>query len=294
LLTAHADHQRQERGLSEATVVQRRWFLRRFLGRLGATKGSLRRLGIAEIQRVLMEQIAAGHYARATVKVLTSSLRDFFRFLEMRGACRPGLAIAITGPRIFAQEGLPLGPSWNKVQELIATADGDDATHIRDRAILLLLAVYGLRPGEVVNLRMEDFDWERELLLVRRPKVREAHRYPLARAVGDAVIRYLREARPRSSHREVFLLARAPFRPMRSGVWRVVARRLGPLGAIIVAGGPRALRHACATHLLQHGLPLKEIGDHLGHRRADTTRIYAKVDIEALRTLSLPWPGGAQ
>jgi integrase len=155
---------------------------------------------------------------------------------------------------------------------------------IRDRAIILLLAVYGLRAGEVAGLRLEDFDWERELLRVRRPKQRKAQEYPLVGSVGDAVVRYLRKVRPASERREIFLTCRAPYRPLHSGtLWPVVARRLRGLGVKLPHYGPHCLRHACATRLLHQGLSLKEIGDHLGHTNPETTRIYAKVDLAKLR-----------
>ena len=155
---------------------------------------------------------------------------------------------------------------------------------IRDRAIILLLAVYGLRAGEVAGVRLKDFDWEQERLRIRRPKQRKAQEYPLVRSVGDAVLRYLRKVRPHSAHDEVFLTCRAPYHPMGSwALWPVVARRLRGMGVKLSHYGPHCLRHACATHLLSRGLSLKEIGDHLGHKHPETTRIYAKVDLVQLR-----------
>jgi integrase len=149
----------------------------------------------------------------------------------------------------------------------------------------MLLAIYGLRGGEVGRLRLHDFDWERELLTVEGSKTRRARTWPLNRSVGDAVLRYLREVRPRSVHREVFLTLRSPFRPL-TCTWPIVATRLRSLDASLPHHGPHALRHACATRLLERGLTLKEIGDHLGHRDPDTTRIYAKVDLNGLREVA--------
>jgi integrase len=133
---------------------------------------------------------------------------------------------------------------------------------------------------------LEDFDWENELLFVARPKTGEKAEYPLSRVVGDAVLRYLQEVRPRTNHREVFLTLSAPFRPLRTGLWAIVASRLRPLGVSIPHYGPHALRHACATRLLDRGLSIKEIADHLGHRDPDSTRIYAKVDLHGLRQVA--------
>ena len=133
----------------------------------------------------------------STIQTYASTLRAFFRYAEGRGWCRPGLAAAIMAPRVFPYEALPVGPSWDDVNRLLAAAQGDRPADIRDRALLMLLAVYGLRAGEVVGLRLEDFDWEREVLTVPHGKRQKPRTYPLCRPVGDAVLRYLREVRPR-------------------------------------------------------------------------------------------------
>jgi site-specific recombinase XerD len=173
------------------------------------------------------------------------------------------------------------------VQRLLATTTGDSSVAIRDRAILLLLAVYGCRAGEVVHLCLEDLDWQEELIHFTRPKPSRRQTYPLVRTVGDALLRYLTEVRPHASCRAVFLRLNAPFRPLTPGaLWQVVRHRLRALGVSLRHYGPHALRHACATHLLEQGFTLKQIGDHLGHRQPDTTRLYAKVDLNGLRQVA--------
>lgn len=283
LVAEYAKYMAGERGLSPHTIAYRCVAIEDFLRRVAATRDSLREITLTQIDRVLVEKVTKGGYARVTVQTYASTLRSFLRFAETRGWSPSGHAMAIKSPRVFPLERLPVGPSWAEVRRLLASTEGDAPTDIRDRAILFLLSVYGLRNGEVMHLRLEDFDWDQSLLLVRRDKTCSAQRYPLTRPVGDAVLRYLRQVRPRSVHPEVFLTMRAPFRPLRSGLWRIVARRLRPLGVSIPHHGPHALRHACATRLLAQGLSLKEIGDHLGHRQPDTTRIYAKVDLAGLR-----------
>ena len=121
---------------------------------------------------------------------------------------------------------LPLGPSWDDVRRLLALTEGDQRHDIRARAILMLFAIYGLRAGEVSRLRLEDFDWEHEVFRVASSKTRRVRTYPLTRSVGDAILRYLQEVRPRTSHRELFLSLNAPFRPVYTSLWRMVARRL--------------------------------------------------------------------
>ena len=286
LLCTYLDELREDRGLSSTTIEHRRWSLERFLIDLAAARVSLRHIRLGTIDRVLLKHIARHGYGRESVKLLACDLRGFFAFLERRGTCAPGVAAGIKGPPIYSQARLPIGPTWDEVQRLIALTATDLPTDIRDRAILLLLAMYGLRSGEVRHMQLEDLDWRRELLFVRRAKSRARQAYPLVPIVGNAILRYLKEVRPRSSHREVFLLTRAPFGPLRSGIWRIVARRLRTMGLELSSYGSHSLRHACATHLLAEGFTLKEIGDHLGHRLPDTTRVYAKVDMPGLREIA--------
>ena len=132
-------------------------------------------------------------------------------------------------PRMFRDESIAVGPSWEAVKRLLVATQGDQPADIRARAVLILLAVYGLRAGEVVGLHLEDFDWEREMLTVRHGKRQRPRIYPLCRAVGDAVLRYLREVRPGSARREVFLNLRAPFGPLScSLVGHLVRQRFAP------------------------------------------------------------------
>jgi site-specific recombinase XerD len=241
----------------------------------------------AQVDDVLVQKLKQGGYARVTVREYASILRGFFRYAQTQGWCRPDLAKAIHGPRVFSQGTLPRGPSWEDVQRLLASVEGDTAKAIRDRAILLLLAVYGCRRGEVVRLRLDDLDWEQELIHFTRSKSFRAQTYPLARTVGDAVLRYLQTSRPRSRYREVFLRLNVPIRPLSySSLWCIVAPRLRALGVSLRHYGPHSLRHACATHLLEQGFTLKQIGDHLGHRHPDSTRIYARVDLAGLRRVA--------
>jgi site-specific recombinase XerD len=281
-----ADALARERGLSPRTVAYDRRTTLQFLALLERADLRLDELTVSRADDLLAEQVREGGYARATIQRWASALRRFFRFAEGRGWCRPGLAAAIVAPRAFAHEGLPVGPAWGDVQRLIATADGNRPVDVRDRALLMLLAVYGLRAGEVTALCLADFDWERELLTVPRGKSQRPRVYPLGRTVGDAVLQYLREVRPRSARPEVFLTLPAPVRPLTgNGLTRVVGRRFRTLGLTLPHYGAHALRHACATHLLAQGLSLKEIGDHLGHVSPDATRLYAKVDLAALRAV---------
>jgi integrase len=152
----------------------------------------------------------------------------------------------------------------------------------------MLFAIYGLRASEVAGLRLEHLDWEHDQLHVPRAKRRETQVYPLLPSVRHALIRYLRKVRRRpSDHREVFLTLRPPFQPIStSGLYHVAAHRLKALGVRTAHHGPHSLRHACAARLVDDGVSLKEIGDHLGHRSMSATRTYTKVDLRALREVA--------
>jgi integrase/recombinase XerD len=285
-VTAFADYLVQECGLSPQTVAYDSWATHKFLAQIEAADLRLEKLTVAQVDELLIRKVQNEGYARSTIQRLASTLRRFFRFAEGRGWCRQGLAATIMAPRVFTHEGLPTGPAWEDVKRLLAAAEGDRPVDIRDRALLMLLAVYGLRAGEVTALCLNDFDWEREILSVPHSKSQRPRIYPLCRLVGDAVLRYLREVRPRSDRQEVFLTLVVPLRPLSgNGLTMVVKRRLHALGLKLPHYGSHVLRHACATHLLAQGLSLKEVGDHLGHVDPDTTRIYAKVDLTALRTV---------
>jgi integrase/recombinase XerD len=283
-VTKFADYMRQERGLSPRTIEIRCRGVREFLARLGEVALCLDTLTIAQVDDILARQVRERGYARITVRGHVDRLRAFFRYAEACAWCRPGLAVAMVAPRVFRDEAIPAGPSWEDVKRLLVATQGNQPADIRARAVLMLLAVYGLRAGAVVSLRLEDFDWDREVLTVPHGKRQRPRIYPLCRAVGDAVLRYLQEVRPLSARREMFLNLRAPFGPLSCcGLGCVVRQRLRALGVSLPHYGPHALRHACATHLLEQGLSLKEIGDHLGHQSPETTRLYAKVDLAGLR-----------
>jgi len=283
----------EERGLSRATVRGRHWCLAKFLDWLHGRQLCVTDLDLRSLDAYLQHLHAKG-LSRVTIKIHTNAVRAFIRHAERRGWCTAGLADALHGPRIYREHGLPLGPSWDDVKRLIQDAGSShDAADVRDHAILLLLAVYGLRAGEVAALRLEDIDWEHDRLTVRRPKQRRSQVYPLVPSIGHAIVCYLREVRPRCAFREMFLKILAPLGPMTSqALYSMVATRMSRLGIQAPHRGPHTLRHACAGHLLERGLSLKEIGDHLGHRSLESTRIYAKVDLQGLREVAVFDLGG--
>ena len=285
-LADFAAYQRDERGLSPATIHGQGWQVEKFLSWLGEQNRSFDDLSLEDVDAFLAGNGKRG-WGRVSVATSAKALRAFLRHAATRGWCSASIASGIDGPRLFRHEGLPVGPPWPDVQRLIASTSGDSARDIRDRAILMLLATYGFRSGEVAGLCLEDLNWESEIISISRPKQRRAQQYPLVSQVGEAILRYLQQVRPRCARREIFLSLKAPLRRLSQGaLYHLVSTRLSTLGIQIPRRGPHSLRHACAGHLVAEGFSLKEIGDHLGHRSAEATRIYAKVDLVGLREVA--------
>jgi site-specific recombinase XerD len=285
-IAAFAQYLNEERGLSPATISTRCERLAWFFKSLHPVRNSLRTISITDVDAFIQAKSNQG-WRRSSLASLASSLRSFFHYAEGQGWCAPGIAAVIESPRLYAREGLPEGPSWGDVQRLLASTRGNRAADIRDHAILMLLATYGLRRGEVARLTLDDLDWAGERIMVSRPKQRLTQCYPLLPAVGEAIFRYLRDVRPRCLHRSLFLALAAPIRPLSGPSISAVARaRLSALGLTLSPCGAHCLRHACASHLLASGFSLKQIGDHLGHRTTKSTLSYTKVDLVGLRQVA--------
>lgn len=286
LVDEFATYMRMERGLSPHTVHNRCWHVQAFLTWLDEQDCSAGAVTLEHVDTFLAMRGAQG-WCRVSIASTASALRSFFAHMAARGRCSARFATGIEGPRLFKHEALPVGPRWDDVQRLVASTATDRPQDIRDRAILLLLAVYGLRCGEVVAMTFDDIEWERDILHVTRPKQRCKQDYPLTTDVGNAILRYVQQVRPRCASRNVFLTIKAPIRPLApSSLHHLVASRMQALGIFCPRQGPHALRHACATHLVAEGLSLKQIGDHLGHRSSYATRTYAKVDLVGLRQVA--------
>lgn len=276
---------RDERGLSNATITFNCEKLTDFVRFVGSDKASLSDISIHDVDAYLAHQGNHG-WSRRSLHTLANALRSFFHYAEAQYWVK-GVAAAIDAPRVYAQETLPLGPAWEDVTRLIDSFPSDGAADLRARAIVLLLAVYGLRRGEVAALRLEDVDWVGEILHITRPKQRRTQQYPLDQTVGDAILRYIKEARPKCTYRQLFLTLAAPIRPLLPrAISHIIRSRLITLGINVPKQGAHCLRHACARHLLESGFSLKQIGDQLGHRTSSATREYVKVDLDGLRQVA--------
>lgn len=274
---------RDVRGFSEETIATRKSALEFFFEWLAGQGVALKDISPETISAYFVQHNARG-WKKSTVKIYGQSLKAFFRYASHREWCMPGLADTIENPTIYSCAGFPQGPSWEQVRELIAKLNTERPSHIRDRAMILLLAVYGLRIGEVCALKLGDVDWVNEKIRVRRPKSKRVQEFPLTAEVGNAILKYLRSVRPNCAARALFLTLPKPPRPMiNRNASTSIGLRIRALGWRLPHYGPHSLRHACATHLLDAGFSLKEIGDQLGHRSPQSTQIYAKVERKKLR-----------
>jgi integrase/recombinase XerD len=281
----------RDRGRSPSTCRNYQWHIERFLAYLTQIPCALAAVTPQHVDAYV--QHVAQRWCRVSLRSAAGALRIWFRHAEAHGWVRPGLAAAMLMPRVYRDEGLPIGPTWDTVARLIAHADGDTPLQRRNGAMLRLLATYGLRSGEVRRLQVHDVDGAAHRIRITRSKSGRRDLLPLEPSVESALRRYVIDARPPSDETTLFLTVRAPFRPLSAGaLYDVVASRLPPSDPPRKGRGPHGLRHACARHLIEAGLSFKETGDHLGHRSPDSTRIYAKVHLAALRLVAIEDLGG--
>ena len=262
-----------------------------------AERGSgnpLSRLSVSDLDAFL--QWRSTHLSRGSVAVVVGSLRSILRYLHESGQAPVDLSAAIHAPRLYALDGIPSALRAEDVTKMLRFARAKRSPlGRRDYAILTLLATYGLRAGELVALRLEDIDWRNELIRVRHTKTKTHSELPLLRKPAEAILAYLRHGRPQTQRREVFLRTLAPYHPLTPGpLNKIIARNLVDAHSIPPGKrGPHALRHARAASLLRGAVPLKTIGDVLGHRSPESTMVYLKLATRELREVALDLPVGA-
>ena len=285
---------RNERALAEATVANYVPFIRGFLtDRFGSGRATLSRLCAGDVVRFVQRHAPRLHQKRA--KLLTTALRSFLHYARYCGEITSDLAVAVPCVANWSMTSIPRSIPPDAVRQLLASIDRRTPVGRRDYAILLLLARLGLRASEVAFLDLDDIDWAAGQVSVRgKGGLRTA--LPLSEEVGEAIAAYLRHGRPRSTSRRVFLRIRAPIRGFlnQNAIGSLVRHTLARAGVTAPTKGAHQFRHALAIQMLRHGASLTEIGEVLRHRSPQTTTIYAKVDLDALRPLALPWPGGVR
>ena len=281
------EYLRDERGLAEVSIKLYAAHLRRFqtyleridLHELGALSPTVLSAFTTDASRDL---------AKGPLSGLCGHVRVFLRYLHRERVLPRDLSASVDCPRVYRLSSIPRSISWDEVQRLLEVVERRAPIGKRDFAILLLLVTYGLRAAEVAALTLDSIDWQRERLEVPERKAGHHTAFPLSPVVGEAIVDYLRCARPESTHRALFLCTQPPFKPVH---FQLISQRVGHLlrkaGIPVARPGSHTLRHACVQRLVEAQFPLKTIGDYIGHRRATSTEVYTKIDLEALREVAL-------
>lgn len=284
----------RQRGLAESCLPNYVSYVELFLSRRFAeNEPCFMELRASDVTTFVKDEVEKLSPGRA--KLLVTALRSFLRYLLHQGLIVVDLTGCVPSVACWSLSEIPKSLPAGTVQRVLAQQDRTTAVGRRNFAILMLLARLGLRAGEVVGLNLEDLDWEEGLIRIRRKGARWTQ-LPLPNDVGEAIATYLRSDRPRCSSRRVFLRHAAPIRGFAHTITvsSIVRRTLIRAGVDSARTGAHLLRHTLAVDLLRNGASLDEIGDVLGHRSPNTTALYAKVDLAALSTIALPWPGGAR
>jgi site-specific recombinase XerD len=257
LLSQFLNDMDTQRGLALETIRSYRSRVLAFLNWLQprcSNFSSVRPLDIGEF----LDAKRADGWTHSSVAAHCHALRTFFGYAERQGWCSSGLQRSICSPRVP-----------------------------RIAAMFLLFAIYGFRSAEVRALTLEDIDWKRESITVRRAKRGMIQQFPLQGEVGDAIVLYLQKMRPRCSCRNVFVTLHPPYRPVSGhSMSAIIGLRMKKLGVANEEFGPHMLRHACATQLLRTGSSLKDIADFLGHRDLRSVSNYVKYDLHSLKKVA--------
>ncbi len=281
---------RVHRGVSERTINSHGLLVMRMMPILGTEPAGY---NAQCIRQVILDE--AQKCSRAYLAKMRTALRGYLRFLIARGECKPWLDQAVPVFAHWQLSSLPRYLTDSDIERVIAACETDTPHGIRDKAILLLLTRLGLRGGDILTMRLSDIEWAQGSLRVRGKGRREV-RLPLPQDAGDALLSYFDQVRPLSDSDRVFLRLHAPFRPFAKSctVSQIVQRALERAGiADAPSRGANLLRHSAATSLLRAGASLDSVGAVLRHQSPDTTAHYAKVDVQMLREIAQPWPGGA-
>ena len=292
IVAEYAEYLRYDRCLSPSTLSLYCPFAEAFLSeRFGTGPVALDALRGVDVIEFIRRQ--AAHSSPARGKAVTIALRSFLRYVRYRGDTQFDLASTVPTLPNWSMTAIPRAIAPDHLRAVLAGCRRDTSIGCRDYAILMLLARLGLRSAEIVTLTL-DVDWEAGSIAVlgkgKQPAV-----LPLPADVGEAIAQYLQWARPVCRSRALFLRAIAPIRELgaHETIRTIVDAAIRRAGVETSHHGAHQFRHALAVDMLRQGATLTEIGSLLRHRHPKTTGIYAKVDFDALRPLSQPWPEGA-
>lgn len=292
IVGAYDEWMKELRGLSPSTRRRARAETHRLLQWIHEHGKNTATLSVADVDTYLAWRSTS--MRRTSIALLVCTLRGVLRQLHRTGQMPVDLAETLRGPPIYALEGIPSIIRPTDVQRALEVLKRDRSSlGRRDYAIWMLLTTYGLRSGEIKALRLSDIDWRHERLRIRHSKTGAYSELPLLRGPADALLDYLQHGRPATTARAVFLRSQAPYQGLNNStsLHGIVTRRLADVGVVPTGKrGPHVLRHARAVSLLRGGVPLKVIGDVLGHRSERSTAPYLKLATDDLRAVALALP----
>ena len=286
----YADYLREVRGFAGSTVYHHRFASRCFLNHLKTKKLSLDSIEPRDVETYIKQ--TGKRLSRASLQHDIAALRGFLRFLATDGRAPTGLDRQIDTPRLYRLEQLPRALPWNTVTALLRSIDTSSAMGLRDYAMFLLIATYGLRASEVVAISLDDIRWRQKILRIHQRKTFSPLELPLTNEVLSALVKHLKRTPPPVPFRRVFMRMRAPNGMLKpTALTEAFQALVRKSGLSISHQGPHCLRHSYAVRFLKNGTPLKTIGDILGHRTAESTSMYLRLATEDLREVALAVPG---
>ncbi len=289
----YANYLREVGGFAVSTIRHHRYVSRCFLDHLDSKKVSLGLIQASDIETYILQ--AGKRLSRASLQQEIAALRGFLRFLAMEGRVPHGLDRQIDTPRLYRFEQLPRALPWDTVKALLRSIDTTSAIGLRDYAMLLLIATYGLRASEVAAITLDDIRWRQGSLCIYQRKTSSPLELPLTNEVAAAIVKHLKRTPPPEPHRRIFLRMHAPIGVLKAtAIAEVFHSRVRKSGLSIPLQGAHCLRHSLAGHLLNNETPLKTIGDILGHRTAESTSTYLRLATGDLREVALAVPGKTQ
>jgi len=286
----YANHLCAVRGFAASTISSHRRTVQGFLQHLEEAGTALGHIQASNIESYIAK--AGKRLSRASLQQDIGALRGFLRFLSMEGRVPTGLDRQIDTPRLYRLEQLPRALPWETIRTLLQSVDQISPTGLRDYAMFLLIATYGLRASEVVAISLDDIRWRQRILRIHQPKTLSSFELPLTNEVLTSLVKHLKRTPPPAPHRRIFMRMRAPIDVLKpTAVTKAFQALVRKSGLSIPCHGPHCLRHSFAVHLLKNGTPMKTIGDILGHRSAKSTSSYLRLATGDLRGVALEVPG---
>ena len=291
ILDQYISFLRNHRGLADSTIKNHHRWTKAFLVSLTSEKCTipLKKLSPNHVERFVIEE--SGKLGIDSRSIMISTLNNFLRYLKNEGYIPESCVPFLPRAKKYSFAELPSTIPWSSIKDMLNRVNRTTPMGRRDYAILMLFITYGLRASEVAGLRLENIDWRRKVICVHQQKSRTILELPLTGEVATALVDYLRQGRPPTTYRQIFITCQAPLHPItRCTAYHIVKNALRKAGIHTNHYGPHTLRHSRATFLLRQGNSLKTIGDLLGHQVTGTTLLYCKLAVEDLRSVTLELP----